>query len=87
MADLNGASFFRKGGLPLEGQHLEVGRDPLTGSWYVEITGKGGQMRSILTPAQAFDLGKGILTSMVRFQPDKIGEVRSLMAALLDHAR
>lgn len=89
MSGLNDPSFFRKGGLLVDGapdQHTEVGRDPLTGNWYIDINGRSGHVRAILTPDKAFRLFKGGLIAMARFQPQRLGEIRSLLQALLPHA-
>jgi len=91
MTDLNSPSFFRKGGLDVADVtgpqcHLEVGRDPASGDWYADIKRANGiEARAVLRPDQAFALAKGLLISMARFQPDKIGEIRTLFAALLPH--
>lgn len=89
-AGLNDPSFFRKGGLEVgprsHRSHTEVGRDPLTGNWYIHIKTVQGDTRAILTPDQAFSMFKGGLAAMVRFQPERVGEVRTLLAALVPHA-
>lgn len=89
--DLNVPSFFRKGGLPIaEGAgaiYVEVGRNPLDGTWYVELRKNDGlRLRSIMRPEQAFAMFKGGLMAMVCFQPEKIGEMRSLLQELAPHA-
>lgn len=90
MSDLNEASFFRKGGLATEmagrNGHTEVGRNALDGSWYIDVRGPSGHVRTILTPEQAFNLFKGGMIAMARFQPERIGEIRSLLGHLAPHA-
>lgn len=65
--DLNEPSFFRKGGLlmPLgpDQVHVQVGKNG-DGSWYVQLDGKAGCVRSIMTPRQMFDMCCGTLTHM-----------------------
>ena len=88
--NLNDPSFFRKGGLLVENGrgrvHQEVGRNPLDGTWYVELKRDDGLMiRSVMTPDQAFAMFKGGLIAMARFTPARIGEIRSLLTALTPH--
>jgi hypothetical protein len=89
MSSLNDPSFFRKGGMEVGPRsartHTEVGRDPLTGNWYIQIKTIRGVERAILRPDQAFSLFKGGLMAMARFQPERIGEIRSLFEALVPH--
>jgi hypothetical protein len=67
MPDLNAGSFFRKGGVltPLgPGRvHTQVGRN-LDGSWYIDLNGAGGQIRSVMTPLQMFEMCAGALRHM-----------------------
>lgn len=81
---LNDPSFFRKGGIPVGRVHCEVGRNPDDGTWYVDLKqDNGNQIRSIMTPDQAFNMFKGGLIAMARFQPTRIGEIRTLLQALV----
>jgi hypothetical protein len=59
--DLNSPSLFRKGGLLLPGPdrvHIQVGKNP-DGCWYIDLrgpTGPTGNIRSVMTPLQMFNL-------------------------------
>lgn len=87
---LNGVSFFRRGGELTDLREREcrtqVGRNPVDGSWYIDLNGVSGHVRAVLRPEQAFAMAKGILMAMAQFNPELVGEVRSLLQALVPHA-
>ena len=42
----------------------EVGRDPVDGSWYIDLNGAGGHLRATMTPDQACSMALGILHAL-----------------------
>lgn len=70
---LNGENFFKKDGAIVAERgnrvRIEAGRDPLDGSYYVDLKREadGNQLRAILTPEQAFGLASGLLVAMARW--------------------
>jgi hypothetical protein len=67
--DLNDPSMFRQGGLLLPGPdrvHIQVGKNP-DGCWYIDLrgpTGPTGNIRSVMTPSQMFNLCTQTLAHM-----------------------
>jgi len=57
--DLNEPSMFRHGGLLLPDRvHIQVGKNP-DGCWYIDLRGPSGptgNIRSVMTPLQMFNL-------------------------------
>ena len=72
MNNLNDDSFFRKGGVLTDLKQraeikTEVGRDACDGSWYIDLKGNGGHLRSVMSPQQAMNMALGILSTLERF--------------------
>jgi hypothetical protein len=67
MGDLNAGSFFRKNGIltPLgpDRVHVTVGKNT-DGSWYVDLNGDGGQVRSVMQPRQMAQMCRDTLRLM-----------------------
>lgn len=65
--DLNDPSFFRQGGLLVpfgdDQVHIQIGKN-LDGSWYVDLKGKTGHVRSHMTPRQMFRMCHDTLGAM-----------------------
>lgn len=68
-----GPNFFKKDGLIIAERgnriQVEAGRDPLDGSYYVDLKrpADGNHLRSTMTPEQCFSLCSGLLVAMARW--------------------